>query len=167
MDICLTAMIIGLILFFTFVIFLVYIDIKKYEIHTYQNTSVNSVKANLLQELRLHGYKFEDSKKQTVVEKNTLTAASIIFKQEQNNVKIYRKNATTNTGLAIVIILAFLILIGGLILALYIDYSSSRFAKEELLPIINGSSKKSRFCSNCGRVIPRDALICPYCGVSF
>jgi len=32
------------------------------------------------------------------------------------------------------------------------------------IPPLQNSWKKNRFCSTCGRSIPYDAKICPYCG---
>jgi len=37
-----------------------------------------------------------------------------------------------------------------------------------LKDLIGGFNKKSkRYCPNCGRAIPEDALICPYCMKKF
>ena len=54
------------------------------------------------------------------------------------------------------------------IYAIYIPYK--RIRDGELVPQVKqsfGSTYPSRMCPNCGRGIPMDALICPYCGKRF
>jgi len=65
-------------------------------------------------------------------------------------------------------------LVGGsisnilLFIALYIPYK--RITSGELAPVktaYQNSIKSSRYCPNCGRLIPEDAETCPYCGRKF
>jgi ABC-type antimicrobial peptide transport system permease subunit len=167
MDLCLIAMIVGVILFFVFIVFFIYLDIKKHYLITIKNTDVMTVKRGIIQALMLKGFKINDNPKETYVEQGTFTAANLIFAQEGTDVKIYRKNAVSPLGMVIVIILAFTVFIVGFILAIYSDYNSSKFAKETLLPILTDESVRGRICPDCQRPIPFDAIMCPFCGKKF
>jgi hypothetical protein len=60
-------------------------------------------------------------------------------------------------------LIVFFIGIIGLII-----YFLVRDSKSDLLDSVGGSSHKvERRCPNCGREIPNDARVCPYCGKQF
>jgi len=61
------------------------------------------------------------------------------------------------------LLLVFFLGIIGLIL-----YLITRDKKEDLFDSLGGSSQTSnRRCPSCGRNIPEDAKVCPYCGNKF
>ena len=76
-------------------------------------------------------------------------------------------HSNTNTFLAVFIVLFIFIWIVAIILAVIADIKSKDFRNNELKPLLSGHSLTGRICPNCGRLIPFDANICPYCAKQF
>ena len=61
-------------------------------------------------------------------------------------------------------VLSIIIIIFVIVAGLYITITDSRNRKAGK---IDNQQKPSKYCTNCGREIPFDALLCPYCGTKF
>jgi len=62
------------------------------------------------------------------------------------------------------IILFIIIWIVAIILAFIADSNSKSFRNNELIPLLQEyGSAIGRTCPGCGRTIPMDARLCPYC----
>ena len=86
----------------------------------------------------------------------------MVFKQNGQNVDVLYIHSNSSVFLVIFIVCFFTIWILAIILALIADSNSKSFREDELKPLLRGY-ETGRMCPNCGRAIPMDARICPYC----
>jgi uncharacterized Zn-finger protein len=102
-----------------------------------------------------------------LVIKSTFTATGLIFKQKDHQVEIYRFLFATSTAWILTVLGAFLFTLGAIIVGAIVDDNSVKFTNNILLPLLEGHPRGKRRCPNCGRLIPFDANLCPYCGKKF
>lgn len=66
--------------------------------------------------------------------------------------------------LIVMIFLLIILMSAGIYYAWYLIFKG---VKKELKDIFQPSNKNNRRCPECGRIIPFDAKICPYCKKDF
>lgn len=167
MDPCLITIIIALIVFIVGIILIIVIGMRPKFLCTIPNRDLLSYKHELLNRLNARGYKIKERKNGNIfVQKNTFSATTLVFKQNGQNVDILFIHSNSN-AILIVFILSFITFwIVAIILAIIADSNSKDFRNNELKPILTGY-EFGRTCPNCGRSIPMDAHLCPYCTTQF
>lgn len=146
-----------------FVILIIFYSVyKRYLIGEFLNEELNSFRQNAIKIFNQQGYKVDDKGEKLYVEKRTFTATGLYFKQNGNQVDVYRTNTATPVAWIVFIIAAFFFLIGAIIVGFISESNSKSFAEEEILPLL-----KSKVCLKCSRLAPKDASICPYCANLF
>ena len=168
MDACLITIIVIIILFVIGFILLIKIGRRPKFLCSVSNRNVFTYRQEIINKLKDRGYLIKEKQNDDIfVQKDTFSATTLVFKQNGANVDVLFIHSNSNTMLAAFIILFITIWIVAIILALIADSKSEKFRLSELLPIIQGYSLNDGRCSNCGRLIPADARICPYCAKPF
>jgi hypothetical protein len=95
---------------------------------------------------------------------NKFSATTLVLKQNGPNVDVSYIHSNSSEFLIVFIILFIIIWIVAIILAVIADSNSKNFRNNELIPLLQGyGSTVGRMCTGCGRTIPTDARLCPYC----
>ena len=150
---------IPLFLLLVLVIILLYISSnKRYLIGEFQNTEIHSFQENVIQTLKEQGYHLKIKNEKIYIEKGILTATRLIFQQDNQQVNVYRTNAATITAWILFILGVLLFILGAIVVGYISENNSKKFAEEEIIPLLN-----NKRCDNCGKRIPSDSKICPYC----
>lgn len=153
----------SIVVFLISVVVLVILVSKKYKLATFPNRNLTYFQQNALGLLGNKGYKVVDKKKGFHIEKGPFTAAGIIFEQNGSDVVVYRYSSSTNITLILEIIGFIILGILTIIVGIISEYNSINFAKKEIKPLLEGK-KSGSICVSCGKPIPKDGRVCPYCG---
>ena len=140
------------------ILIIAYSVYKKYLLCVFPNEELNSFRQNAIKTFQEQGFIVIDKGEKLYVEKGTFTATGLYFKQNGNQVDVYRTNTATTLAWIAFIIGAIFFVIGAIIVGYISESNSKSFAEETIVPLL-----KNIRCSNCGRLIPKDARICPYC----
>ena len=141
------------------ILIIAYSVYKKYLIGVFPNETVDSFRQKAIQKFQEQGYKVNEKGEKLYVEKGTFTATGLYFKQNDQQVDMYRTNTATPIAWVVFIIGAIFFVIGAIIVGFISESNSKSFAEETILPLL-----KNKRCSNCGRSIPSDYVVCAYCG---
>jgi hypothetical protein len=144
------------------ILIIAYSVYKKYILCVFPNEELKSFRQNAINKIQEQGYKINDKGEKLYVEKGTFTATGLYFKQNGNQVDVYRTNTATTVAWIAFILGAIFFLIGAIIVGFISESNSKSFAEETIRPLLNNIR-----CSNCGRLIPKDSRICPYCAKKF
>ena len=145
----------------------IYFTSKKHLLDTFPNEEVSAFRNKAVNMFQNEGYKVREKGEKVIIEKGSLTSAGLYFKQNGLQVDVYR--FSTATALAWILIAFGIVLMGivTLIIAVISESNSVNFAEDTLRPLLKGHGDSNRRCPNCGRIIPFDSIICPYCGKKF
>jgi hypothetical protein len=128
--------IVGLIVFFLVLGFLIYVSCKKYFLEVFPNEDVNSFRQKLTQLFLNKKWNVEEKKGRIHVESGSFTAVDLHFKQNGQNVEIYYVSSATGFAWVLIILGIFLLTILTIIVALVADSNSRSFAKNIIHPIL-------------------------------
>ncbi len=124
-----------------------------------------SFKHEAINKLRNQGYLLKEKQDDKVfVQKNNFSATTLVFKQNGSNVDVMFIHSNSTVMLVAIVVCIFTIWILGIVLAIIADSNSKDFRNNELIPLLRGHATGNIRCPNCGRLMPQDANICPYCG---
>lgn len=167
MDMCLTMIFIWLI-FALLILILVLIERRPKPYFVIQNRDIYSFKREAINKLSNQGYIVKEKHNDRLfVQKDSFTATTLVFRQNESNVDVLYVHSNSTAIFISIIVLFITIWIIGLVLAIIVDTKSKDFRDGELKSILTGYNMNRRVCPNCGRGIPFDANICPYCGLRF
>jgi hypothetical protein len=166
-DACLITIIIAIIIIVIGFLLLIVIGRRPKFLCNIPNRDTISYRRDVLNRLNNQRYKVVEKENGNIfVQKDTFSATTLVFKQNGPNVEVAYIHSNSNLFLVIFIICFITIWIIAIILAVIADLNSKGFRNDELKPLLTGYST-GRICPNCGRPIPFDAMICPYCGKDF
>jgi len=168
MDACLITFLIIAIVFAIGFILLILIGRRPKLLFSISNRDMFSYRQEAINKLNSRGYIIREKDNGNIfVQKDTFSATTLAFRQNGSNVDVLFIHSNSNLFLALFIVLFITIWIVAIILAIIADSNSKKFRNNELIPLLQGYGATGRMCPNCGRPIPFDANICPYCGLRF
>jgi len=163
MDACLLTVLIIIVIFVVGFILLIKFGRKPKFLCCIPNRDVANYRKEAVSRLATRGYILKEKENGNVfVQKDVFSATTLVFKQNGLNVDVLFIHSNSNAMLAAFIICFFTIWILAIVLALVADSNSKSFRDNDLTSLLMGYAT-GRICPNCGRPIPMDALICPYC----
>jgi len=167
MDACLLTILIVIVIFVVGIILLIKFGRRPKFLCCIPNRNVTSYRQEVISRLGTKEYTIREKENGNIfVQKDTFSATTLVFKQNGLNVDVLFIHSNSNAMLAALIICIFTIWILAVVLALVADSNSKSFRDNDLKPLLMGYAT-GRICPNCGRPIPMDALICPYCEKRF
>jgi len=168
MDACLITALIFIVIFVIGLILLLTIGRRPKFLCSIPNRDMFSYRQETINKLANRGYLIKEKENGNVfVQKDTFSATTLVFKQNGPNVDVLFIHSNSSIVLVAFIICIITIWIIAIILAVIADSKSKNFRNNELMLLLSGYSSTGRLCPNCGRPIPLDARICPYCAKSF
>jgi hypothetical protein len=167
MDACLMTFLVGVICIMI-IILIILLGRRPKLLCSIQNHNTFSFRQEAINKIRTQGYIIKEKKNDNIfVQKDAFSATTLVFKQNGPDVDVLFIHSNSTGVLAAIIILIFTIWVIAIILAVIADSKSKNFRENELKPLLTGYGKTGRRCPNCGRPIPFDANICPYCALRF
>ena len=168
MDACLTIAIIIIVTVIIGILLVIIIGRRPRPLFNIPNRDLLSFKIEALNKLSGQGYHIKERKNGDIfVQKDNFSATTLVFRQNGLGVDVLFIHTSTNVFLAVFVVLLFLFWIAAIVIAIIADIKSKEFRENEITPLLTGHSLTGRICPNCGRPIPFDANLCPYCGLRF
>lgn len=103
---------------------------RKKSFLVYQNENIEMVKQKIIEKLRNKNYILKVKDKKIHVEVSRFKALNLHFKQTDNDVKVFRENSESPSGMILIIIGVFLFGIIALILSQLSDVKSKALSRE-------------------------------------
>lgn len=161
MDACLVMLLI-LVIFIIIVIALVLFGRRRKFLCKIPNRDLLSFKKDIIDKFKSCNYLIKEKENNKVfVQKDNFSATTLVFKQNGQDVDVLFIHSNSTILLVAIIALIFIAWIIAIVLAIIADSNSKIFRNNELIPLIK---QKGGNCKKCGRSIPVDSKICPYCG---
>jgi len=167
MDACLPIILV-IAVFWLIILILIIIERRPKPLCVITNKDMASYKQDTITKLTSQGYLIKEKKKERIfVQKDTFSATTLVFKQNKSNVDVLYIHSNSTAMLIAFIVSFIFIWILAVVLAVIADSKSKDFRENELIPLLIGQNITGRICPTCGRPIPFDANLCPYCGLRF
>jgi len=136
---------------------------KKYLVGVIPQSQDYMLRQKVIQLAQDHNFRVEEKEDHLYVKKNWITATRLFFVQNGTQVDLYRRNAATGALWALIILGALFFGIIAIFVGVISESNSKELAETTIYPLLKGEADRRR-CGNCGRLIPSDAVLCPYCG---
>jgi hypothetical protein len=169
MDACLITILVIIIIFVIGSILIFTIGRRPTLLCTIPNRDVITFRNEMLNRLTAQPYEIKEKPNGDVfIKKDFFSATTLVLKQNGINVDVSFIHSNCSAFLAVFIVLFILFWIAAIVLAVIADSNSKTFRNNELIPLLGGYGFGiGRMCPSCGRSIPMDALVCPYCARAF
>ena len=168
MDACLVTILVVAIIFTIGFILLIKFGRRPKSLCSIPNHNIFSYRQEAINKLSNKDYLIKEKKNDDVfVQKDIFSATTLVFKQNGQNVDVLFIHSNSTVMILAFIISFIFIWIVAIALALIADSKSKTFRENELMPLLIGYNTTGRICPNCGRPIPWDARMCPYCAKRF
>ena len=129
----------GLVIFILIILFVILCLFwyRKKQIKIVSNTSIDSLKTTLINDILSKGFKVNAKGNKIKIIENPFSSAELLFEQKNDQIIIYSYNSPTAIIILLSIFLLFIFIIPAFVIILANNYSSKKLIKDKIQPILD------------------------------